>query len=347
MEDDPRLPVDRLTRFAEGFLKALGCSGPVSAEVAAHLVEADLRGVYSHGTMRLPQYLDWVRAGMFDPAGEAKLTAALTDGTGRAPVVDGANGFGIPAMRLAVDEGVRLARLNGVAAMGVVNVGHTGRVGAFAEQAAEAGCLAILFGGGRRQDWRQVAPYGGAMGMLPTNPYAFGIPGGEHGPVVLDFATGAGAGGKIYAARYAGRPLPEGMCIDAKGNPTTDPEDYFNGGALLPMAGPKGYGMALIAELVGEAMLGPAMHGLNWIGVFIDLASYRAPGAYRMAAEECLAELRACPPAPGFDRVDIPGERERRMEAERRALGVPLAAATLETMRRAAGELGVDAGVLG
>jgi uncharacterized oxidoreductase len=342
-EDDPRLPVDGLTRFAEAFLTALGCNGPVAAEVAGHLVDADLKGVYSHGTMRLAQYLDWARVGMFDPAGEPQLS----DVAARAPMVDGANGFGMPAMRVAVDEGVRRAHANGVAAVGVVNVGHTGRLGAFAEQAAEAGCLAILFGGGRRRDWRQVAPYGGAKGMLPSNPYAFGIPGGEQGPVVLDFATAAGAGGKIYAARYAGRPLPDGLCIDAAGNPTTNPDDFYNGGALLPMAGPKGYGMALVAELVGEAMLGPAMHGLNWICVFIVLASYQTLGTYRVAAEECLAELRACPPAPGFDAVEIPGERERRLERERRTLGVPMPAATLEAMRRAAAELGMDAGVLG
>jgi LDH2 family malate/lactate/ureidoglycolate dehydrogenase len=331
-EDDPRLTVDALTGFSEAFLAALGCSAPVAAEVAAHLVEADLMGVYSHGTMRLPQYLDWMRKGMFDPAGEPRPTG----GAARAPLVDGANGFGMPAMRVAVAEGVRRAREGGVAAVGVVNVGHTGRLGAFAGQAA----------GGRRGDWRQVAPHGGARGMLPSNPYAFAIPGGDHGPVVLDFATAAGAGGKIYAAHYAGRPLPEGLCIDAGGNPTTDPRDYYNGGALLPMAGPKGYGMALIAELVGGSMLGPAMHGLNWICVFIDLGAFQTPETYRAAAEECLAELRACPPAPGFDAVEIPGERERRLERERRKLGIPIPPATLRAMCRAASELGVDAGLL-
>lgn len=342
MNEDPRLDAARLTAFSEAVLMAMGAGRPVAAEVAAHLVDADLKGVYSHGTMRLAQYADWVGEGQFDPAG----TARLVRGASGARMVDGGNGFGMPALRLAVDDAVARAGEAGVAAVGVVNVGHTGRIGAFAEQAAESGCFAMLIGGGGRQRWRQVAPHGGARAMLPTNPYAIAMPGGERGPVVIDFATSAGAGGKVYAAHYAGRPLPDGLCIDAEGRPTTDPADYLNGGALLPMAGPKGYGMALVAELLGEAMLGPAMHGMNWIAVVIDMTSFTAPAGYRAAAEECLAELRACPPAQGFDRVEVPGERERRLAAERRQHGIPVPPATLAAMGEAADRLGVDGGML-
>ena len=235
------------------------------------------------------------------------------------------------------DEDLR----NGVAAVGIANVDHTGRIGAFVQRGAQAGCLTIMFGGGSRKDWRQVAPYGGARAVLPTNPYAFGIPGGEQGPVVIDFATGMAAGGKIYAARMAGRTLAEGLCIDAAGHPTTNPEDYFNGGAILPMAGPKGYGMALVAELLGEAILGQAMDGMNWIAIAVDLARFRAPAAYLHAAEQCLAELRACPPAPGFRRVEVPGEREARMREERLSSGIPIAPETLDRLRALGRRLGL------
>jgi LDH2 family malate/lactate/ureidoglycolate dehydrogenase len=200
-----------------------------------------------------------------------------------------------------------------------------------------------MFGGGSRKDWRQVAPYGGARAVLPTNPYAFAIPAGERGPVVVDFATGMAAGGKIYAAKMAGRPLAEGLCIDADGKPTTNPDDYFNGGAILSMAGPKGYGMALVAELLGEAILGQAMDGMNWICIAIDLTRFRAPMAYRRAAEECLAELRGCPPAPGFDRVEVPGEREAALRLERLTTGIPIPPATLASLRALGVQLGVDA----
>lgn len=338
LETDPRCCAEALTAFTTRILLAIGCTTPVAAEVAAHLVDADLCGVYSHGIFRLTQYVDQAQNRIYRPAGEPVMTTA----EGGAPMVDGHGGFGIPALRLATDAAIATARANGNAAVGVANVAHTGRLGAFAERAANQGCLVIIFGGGSRRDWRQVAPYGGARAMLPTNPYAFGIPGGERGPVVVDFATSAGAGGKVYAARSAGRRLADGLCIDADGAPTTDPDDYFNGGALLPMAGPKGYGMAVVAELLGEAILGEAMDGMNWICVCIDLTRFRNPSAYRRAAKGCLAELRDCPPAPGFDRVEVPGERENRIRAERLRKGIPFPPATLAELRDTATRLGVE-----
>ena len=337
MHDDPRRPAPLLLDFANRILRAIGCNAQVATEVADHLLESDLCGVYSHGLFRLVPYAQEVADGLIT----AQSSPILTIAEGGGALVDGGNGFGMPAMRLAIDTAAAAARRDGTAAIGIANVAHTGRIGAFAARAAEAGCMAIILGGGSRKDWRQVAPYGGARAMLPTNPYALAMPGGADGPVVIDFATAAAAGGKIFAARQAGRALPEGICIDATGRPTTDPEAYINGGALLPMAGPKGYGMALIAELLGEAILGEAMDGMNWIAICIDLSRFRAPAAYRRAAEECLAELRACPPAPGFDQVEIPGERERRLRAERVENGIPLPPRTLAALR----DLGVRLGV--
>jgi uncharacterized oxidoreductase len=107
------------------------------------------------------------------------------------------------------------------------------------------------------------------------------------------------------------------------------------------MAGPKGYGMALVAELLGEAILGQSMDGLNWICIGLDLSRFRGPGAYRRAAEECLAELRACPPAPGFDRVEVPGEREARLRTERLVSGIPIPPKTLEVLRALGLRLGI------
>lgn len=337
LDTDPRVSVAVLQRFGTATMQAIGCNATTAAEIANHLVDADLCGVYSHGIFRLDWYAERFAAGRFNP----KAQPVLTQAEGGGALVDGGNNLGIPAFRLATDYLIEKAHLNGMAAVGIANVDHTGRVGAFAQRGAEAGCLTIMFGGGSRKDWRQVAPYGGACGMLPSNPFAFAIPGGEMGPVVSDFATSIASGGKIYAAKMAGRPLSEGLCIDAQGRPTTDPDDYFNGGAILPMAGPKGYGMALVAELLGEAILGQAMDGMNWIAIAVDLSRYRGSNAYRRAAEDCLAELRACPPAPGFDHVEIPGEREYKMRAERLSKGIPIPPMTLQALQALGRRLGL------
>lgn len=297
-------------------LMRVGCGADAAREVAEHLADASLCGVESHGLMRALQYVEQFQNGYMNPAAGPRI-AVTARGTTE---IDGGGGIGIPAMRLAYEHGIELARENGISALAVRNVGHTGRHGAFADAAAARGFLTICAGGGNRQTWRQVAPYGGARALLPTNPWCAGIPGGERGPVVLDFATSKIAGGWIYAARSAGALLPEGCVIDAAGRPTRDPEDYFAGGAILPAGEHKGYALAVVGELIGEALLGPSTTEANWLLISVDATRFREMPAMRAAAEGVLAELRDCPPAPGFERVEVPGERER--QCRERAGGI-------------------------
>ena len=285
----------------------LGCPEAQSRAIAKHLIDANLSGVESHGVMRVMQYAERMRDGSMVIGAEPKVSQSASGVT----VVDGGMGNGIPAMALAYETVIGLTGQNGLGAVSVINTGHTGRHGAFAEAAADKGFLTICTGGGNHRVHGMVAPYGGAKGMLPTNPWTIGMPGGDRGPVVMDFATGKIAGGWNYAARSAGALLPEGCVIDRDGNPTRDPEDYFNGGAILPMGGHKGYALSLMAELIGEAMLGPSSPECNWFLLAIDTRKFREPNALQAAAEDVLSDLRNCPPAPGFDRVEIPGERER------------------------------------
>jgi LDH2 family malate/lactate/ureidoglycolate dehydrogenase len=285
----------------------LGCSADTARVIAEHLADTSLCGMESHGLMRTLQYAEQFENGYMKPAAEPEVKVSDNG----AVEVDGNGGSGIPAMHLAYAEAVRRVRENGIAAIAVRNVGHTGRHGAFADWAAGEGVLTIMIGGGNRHNWPQVAPYGGARGVLPTNPYCIGIPGGDRGAVVLDFATSRIAGGWIYAARSAGARLPEGCIIDRFGNPSRDPEDYFAGGAILPAGEQKGYALALVAELIGEAMLGPVKTECNWLLVAMDAYRWRSGEHMGAAAEEILDEIRNCPPAPGFERVEVPGERER------------------------------------
>lgn len=288
-------------------LNDCGCARSTAEEVAQHLVDASLCGVESHGVMRILQYVEQFRSGYM----RADVRPVFQQCSSGCYEVNGQEGIGVPAMAMAVEKSYQLADTNGIAAIAIRDAGHTGRLGAFAEIAANDGYLVIMMGGGNRKTWRQVAPYGGRQAMLPTNPYCIGIPGGDRGPVILDFATSQIAGGWIYAAQSAGAKLPEGMVIDRQGAPTTDPADFFDGGAILPAGGAKGYALALVAELIGEAMLGPATTECNWLMIVINTGRYRDSSNMQSIAEEILSELRDSPPAPGFDRVEIPGERER------------------------------------
>ena len=304
------------TAIVLDIFKQLGCSDDTSHAITEHLIDANLCGMESHGVMRVPQYAERMQNGTMkvDVCPEVRKTeSGMTE-------VDGGMGSGIPTMTLAYESAMKLTAENGLSAVSVLNTGHTGRHGAYADNAAAKGFLTICTGGGNHRVHGQVAPYGGARGMLPTNPWCIGIPGGERGPVVMDFATGVIGGGWVYAAQSAGALLPEGCIVDRNGTPTRDPEDYFNGGAILPMGAHKGYALSLMAELIGEAMLGPSSPECNWFVIAIDTRKFRQPDALRAAAEEVLDDLRNCPPAAGFERVEIPGERER--EQRRKSNGV-------------------------
>lgn len=318
------LSVAAITALTAAILHKAGCAQETARRVAEHLAEANLSGVPSHGIMRMLQYVAQFEKGAMDPQGQP----ALTRNARGAWIIDAHRGIGIPAMTLAMNHGCKVAREQGISVTAIVNCGHTGRLGAYAQAGAEQGCLNLCIGGGGRKNWRQVAPHGGTKGLLPTNPYAFGIPGGDRGPVVLDFATAKIAGGWIYAAKSAGTLLPEGAVIDAAGQPTRNPDDYFNGGAILPSGGAKGYALAVVAELIGEAMLGSVTAEMNWLLICIDTALYGQSGQFQSVAEEILQELRSCPPAPGFEKVEIPGERERDRQALNRPRGIVLPEAT-------------------
>ena len=307
-ESRVNVSLDDVREKSLSILIKAGCKKDYANKIIDHLIDSDLSGVESHGVVRTLQYLDEYQQGYLLPNVVPKLTKdSLTTIN-----VDGQGGLGIPAIDMATEEGIAVAKSNGMCAVAIRNIGHTGRLGAFAEKAANRGFLFILCGGGARDNWRMVAPYGGKKALLPTNPWCLGIPGGLRGPVVLDCATSKIAGGWIKAARIANAKLPKGMIIDKNGLPTDNPNDFFSGGAILPKGEALGYGLATIGELICDAMLGPATVECNTLILLVDTTRYRHPDIFNNAAEEILSELRDCPPAKGFERVEIPGEREQK-----------------------------------
>lgn len=330
--------VEEIVALVSDIFENLGCSAAVAREVAEHLADSNLCGMESHGLMRTLQYAEQFESGYMRAGAVPEIRTAERGAT----IVDGKGGIGIPAMRLAIGEGCRVAAEQGVSSLAICNVGHTGRLGAFTEEAASRGYLSICFGGGGREKWRQVAPYGGRQAMLPTNPYSIAVPGGERGPMMLDFATSKIAGGWIYAARSAGARLPDNVLMDPDGKVTRDPEDYFRGGAIMPSGGHKGYALALAAEIVAEAMLGPTTTEGGWLLLTVDTSRYQEPTTMQRIAEEILDDMRQCPPAPGFDRVEVPGEREREYRDKTRGAGIALPQKTMQQIHALAQRLKVD-----
>ena len=337
----------QLRTFGSLLLQSIGCSIQTADEVSNHLVDADLCGINSHGSMRLSQYITQAELNLWTPSAVPRVHRSTTG----AWFVDGQDCLGISAVRVGVRVAAEHALKSdgGIACVGITNCGHTGRIGVFAEEGAKRGCLTFVIGGGSRKSWRQVAPYGGIKGLLPTNPYAISIPGDARGPVTIDFATGATAGGWIMAASKSQATLPLGLFIDSEGTPSSNPNDYINGGAILPAAGSKGFGLGLMAELIGYALLGKVTKetglGLNTMVIALDTSRFTDASLLMSAATEVLHEVRACPPdtVRGFTRVQVPGQRENDMKDRVGANGiVTLPEGIWEDIVKTARKLGVE-----
>jgi LDH2 family malate/lactate/ureidoglycolate dehydrogenase len=334
----PVLKPVSLIEFIKDSLQAGGFSVSNSEIVSNHLVDAEMKGVPSHGVNRLGLYLSEVQRDIIDPQAEPvikKIKDSLLS-------VNGSRGIGIVAMKKATDAAIDLANTNGIAAAGITQCGHTGRMGAYAEQAANAGFLAISFGGGGRKLWGNVVPFGGKESVMSTNPYTLGMPGLADDPVVCDFAISNWPAGKVAVARANGDQLPDNIIIDKDGKSSTDPEDFYNGGALLPAAGAKGSGLGIIAELMGDAMLGEAIE-YNWLFLLIRADAFRPMSAYAASAKEFIHEVRGSKPLDPEGKVILPGERETSFAQQAKEEGITISDGVWDSIKTVAEEYGVKA----
>ncbi len=321
MEEKKIINAKSLESFSKKLLLSLNCTKYTANIVSKHLVDSNLHGVDSHGVIRLQQYHDQILSGYFSAHAEPKII----EDNSNVIIVDGRNGFGITALHEATKIGVK--NTNGkqnISMIVVKNCAHTGRLGSFTEKIANKGFFCLCFGGGAYKNWKQVAPFGGKKAVLPTNPYSLAMPGGKNGSIVVDFATGSIAGGWITEAKLSNSNLPLNSIIDKNGMPTINPDDYINGGSILPAGGPKGYGLGLIAELVGGAMLGKVTTEMNWILMIINFSKFNDNKNYSLLAENILSQVRNCPPRENFSRVEIPGEMERKIFEKRKFYGIPI-----------------------
>ena len=247
----PLLPVQELRDFTLAVLAALGTPNEYAQIVCNSLVGANLAGHDSHGVLRLTTYAQWVKEGLIRPA-VAPVLARMSGATAH---VDGGWGWGLVGARFAAEQAIALARDYGIGAVTIDRCAHIGRMGEYVALMAAAG----MGGMATCNHYPSVAPFGGRERMLGTNPFAMATPGGEGGePVVVDFATSGVAEGKLRVARAKGEMVAPGLIVDREGQPSQTPADFYEGGALLPFGGHKGYGLGLMAELLGGCCRAPA-----------------------------------------------------------------------------------------
>ncbi|MCC6581144.1 MAG: Ldh family oxidoreductase [Phycisphaeraceae bacterium] len=341
----PTIARQSLEPFVRDIFIAKSAPADVADMVARSLVLANLRGHDSHGVIRVIQYVDWMDQGWICPQGKMEVTRDQ----GPILMVDGHFQFGQVIGRKATELAVSKAKSLGLCVLTVRRSAHLGRIGEFMEQAADAGVVAWTLtnthGGGVLQ-----AAHGGYEPKLSANPLAAAAPLPDGRAITMDFATSITAEGKVKLALARGEQLPAGYLVDGRGKPTTDPATYYGDpkGAILPVAGHKGYSLAVFADIFAGAIAGGCCSHANidqvangWFALFIDPRAFSGQDFYNDQVSKLAAWLKASKPREGFDEVLLPGEPEQRTHLAREKQGIPVEDDTWSKLQHIAEELGV------
>lgn len=333
---------ERLRAFGAKLFERAGSRAEEARLVANALVEASLAGHDSHGVVRFPQYLEALDRGEVVANRYAELLFELP----ALAMFDGGFGFGQVVGRQAVEHGIAMARRSGAAVVGLGRSGHLGRIAEWAGLAAQAGQISLHFvnvPGGLR-----VAPHGAREPRFGTNPLAAGVPVPGAEPIILDLSTAAVPVGRVQMAKNRGEKLPPGLLLDRAGRPTQDPAAVFEGGSIVPIAGHRGSGLSLVAEMLAGALTGggasaPDRKFLynNMLSIFIDITHTAQAEVYAAEAQRFVAWVRSAPGA-GDAAVSLPGDRSRRMRAERARSGISIDAITARKLADAAARFDLE-----
>ena len=342
------IDVDALHRAMHLLVRGFGSSDAEVQAVCSNLIEANLTGHDSHGIGMLPRYTDSYLEGGLKPNVHVRTVLDA----GAMLRLDGQAGFGQVVGHEAMALGIERAKQLGCCVMALGNAHHLGRIGAWAEEAAAASLVSLHFVNVISRGI--VAPHGGSDARFGTNPFTAAIPLKGRAPMILDFATSVIAQGKTRVAHNKGEQVPPDHLIDHEGRPTQDPRysviEPF--GAILTFGAHKGYGMAVLCELLGGALAaGMAQYTddtskkrvLNgMLTVLIDPTKLTDMAAYEREALTFIDWVTASPPREGFDRVRLAGDPERESRAKRTKHGVPVDATTWQEILNAANKLGID-----
>jgi LDH2 family malate/lactate/ureidoglycolate dehydrogenase len=339
-----RVDAIRLAEFLTDVYAAAGLPASDAASCAAQTVDAELRGVASHGCVRVAVFVERLRRGTINPAPDVRIVRELA---GYA-LLDGDRGMSAVGGRRAIECAMAKASANGIGAAGVRRVSHTGHVGWFAAMALERRMIGIVASSAAAN----LAPWGGAERLLGNNPIAFAIPSDETYSLVFDMATSKVARGYVLLAAKTGDAIPEGWALDADGRPTTDARRAV-AGTMLPLGEHKGAGLALVLGLLTDALTGNGSEGeqrdwlaterdfqLSMLCIAIDPRAALGP-EFASVVSGVVGRLKASRLADGFDEVRIPGEASARRAREASVHGVTLAPALVRELDALAASLGV------
>jgi len=351
----PRFPAALVEAQAEAILTAWGMAASDAKVTSARMIEADLRGVDSHGIGMMTQYEEMHGEGYFNFAARARVTR---DDPATA-VIDGDGGLGHVPSTLACDLAIEKCRAFGLAMIAVRNSNHYGAAGVYALRIAQAGYIGLS---GSSVHRAALVPTFGAEPMFGTNPLAFAAPMRGAPPFVLDMATSTAAIGKIKLALLHGKPIPEGWSIDENGVPITDAKQALATRLLTPLGGTrelgshKGYGLAAMVEILSAVLPGalatpsrnrnrdsPNTEGRYDVGQFfiaIDPGRFRDEGDFDDDLEAMVTALRQSRPRTPGQPVLVAGDPERAAEEERRDSGIPIPKTYLKALRGVAGRAG-------
>jgi ureidoglycolate dehydrogenase (NAD+) len=332
-----------LERFASALFQATGVARAMADEWAKSLVWANLRGTDSHGVLRIPGYLDRLKAKAINPTPDMRVEKRA----GAITVLEADRAPGAVAMTRAMAEAIGRAREVHVGWCAARNITHAGAVGYFALQAAEAGMAGIVMSA----SGPMMAYHGAKVAGVSTNPLAIAFPAANRPPFLLDMSTSTVAMGKVMGARDEGREIPLGWGMDAAGRETTDPRKVAT---LLPLGGPKGSGLSFMIEclcslMAGNPIIAPALAAsgaldapfLNGVAMAVDLAAFGDRDRILGEAEELGRRIQVLPRDEHVERIYLPGERGDSILHGRRRDGIPLPQGTWSRLLAAAKDLGV------
>lgn len=342
------IPAEQLRPFVASLFYALDIPSTDARHVAECLVDADLRGVSSHGVGRVPIYLERLRKGLVNPRPKLSVERAATV----AARVDGDNGLGFVVGTRAMEVAIDIAREHGVGFVGAWHSNHFGMAASYLLQAVDAGLCAFVF-----TNASPAMPiWGGRSPFLGTSPFAFAAPAGPHRPaVVLDMAMSVVARGKVRRAMQRGEPIPLGWALDKDGRETTDAKAGYEG-VVLPVGGVKGSALSLMMEILAGVITGAAFGGevrnqyfafdapQNVGHCFITIRPdlFMPDDAYLARMAQLSARAKASEKAEGVDEILLPGEPEFRKAAKNRKDGIFLDPQEVEQLMAEARSCGVS-----